>query len=179
MLVSGDPAYVARARHLSTQARDQAPHYEHSELGYNYRMSNLLAALGRGQLRSLPAKVARRRDINRRYREAFAGVDGISFMPNAAHGAPTNWLTVVTVDVAAFGASPARIREHLETKNIEARPAWKPMHLQPLFADAEVHGGAVAARIFAAGLCLPSGSSMTDADVDRVVAEVRAAPSAP
>jgi pyridoxal phosphate-dependent aminotransferase EpsN len=168
MFVSHDPALVARARHLSTQARDPAPHYEHSELGFNYRMSNLLAAVGRGQLRSLPAKVARRRAIKQRYRDAFAGVDGIGFMPDAAAGEPTNWLTVVTVDADVLGASPAELRERLERENIEARPAWKPMHLQPLWAGTEVRGGSVAERIFATGLCLPSGSSMSDADVDRV-----------
>ncbi|HEX5587927.1 MAG TPA: aminotransferase class I/II-fold pyridoxal phosphate-dependent enzyme [Acidimicrobiia bacterium] len=172
MLVSSDPTYVERARHLSTQARDPAPHYEHSELGFNYRMSNLLAALGRGQLRTLPGKITRRRATNARYRAAFADVDGIGFMPNAPEGEPINWLTVITIDEAAFGASPAQVREHLESHNIEARPAWKPMHLQPLYADAETHGGEVAERIFRTGLCLPSGSSMTDADIDRVVAEV-------
>jgi dTDP-4-amino-4,6-dideoxygalactose transaminase len=95
-------------------------------------------------------------------------------MPNAPSGEPTNWLTVITVDEAAFGASPTAIREHLEADDIEARPAWKPMHLQPVFADAEVRGGAVAERVFATGLCLPSGSAMTDADVDRVVGSVLA-----
>jgi pyridoxal phosphate-dependent aminotransferase EpsN len=174
MLVSDDVGFVERARHLSTQARDPAPHYEHSEIGFNYRMSNLLAALGRGQLRSLDAKVARRREINARYRAAFAATPGIGFMPNAPEGEPTNWLTVITVDAAAFGASPTAIREHLEADDIEARPAWKPMHLQPVFADAEVRGGAVAERVFGTGLCLPSGSAMTDADVDRVAGSVLA-----
>jgi len=175
MLVSHDRSLVARARFLSTQARDRAPHYEHSELGFNYRMSNLLAAVGRGQLRSLPHKIARRRAVNARYREAFAGVDGIGFLPNAPGGEPINWLTVVTIDADRLGATPTDVREHLEAMDIEARPAWKPMHLQPLFADAEVHGGEVAERLYRTGLCLPSGSSMTDADVDRVVAGVLAA----
>jgi dTDP-4-amino-4,6-dideoxygalactose transaminase len=169
MLVAHDPSWVERARRLSTQARDPAPHYEHSEIGFNYRMSNLLAAVGRGQLRSLPEKVARRRAIKRRYRDAFTRLPGIGFMPDAPDGDPTNWLTVITVDADEFGTSPARIREHLETCDIEARPAWKPMHLQPLFADCPVRGGAVAEKIFRTGLCLPSGSAMTDADVDRVV----------
>ena len=172
MLVSRNPAFVERARFLSTQARDPAPHYEHSETGFNYRMSNLLAAVGRGQLRSLPAKIERRRAINARYRAAFDGVDGIGFLPNAPAGEPINWLTVITIDEDGFGLSPTGVREHLESLDIEARPSWKPMHLQPLFADAEVHGGEVAARIFHTGLCVPSGSSMTDDDVDRVVAGV-------
>jgi len=168
MLAADDAVIIERARHLSTQARDPAPHYEHSEIGFNYRMSNLLAALGRGQLEGLPAKIARRRAINARYRDAFAGVDGIGFMPNAPEGEPTNWLTVVTV------ADPTAIREHLESLDIEARPAWKPMHLQPVFAGCEMRGGAVAEEIFRTGLCLPSGSAMTDADVDRVTLGVLA-----
>jgi pyridoxal phosphate-dependent aminotransferase EpsN len=172
MLVSRDPGLVERARFLSTQARDPAPHYEHSEIGFNYRMSNLLAALGRGQLRTLPDKISRRRAVNARYRDALGAIEGIGFIPNAPGGEPINWLTVITIDADRFGASPAAVREHLETLDIEARPAWKPMHLQPLFADAEVHGGEVAERIFRTGLCLPSGSAMTDDDVDRVVAGV-------
>ncbi|MFI5047352.1 MAG: DegT/DnrJ/EryC1/StrS family aminotransferase, partial [Acidimicrobiia bacterium] len=172
MLVSRDPAFVQRARFLSTQARDPASHYEHSEVGFNYRMSNLLAAVGRGQLRSLPEKIARRRALNARYHDALAAVDGIGFLPNAPTGEPINWLTVITIDERRFGATPTAVREHLESLDIEARPAWKPMHLQPLYADAEVHGGDVAERIFRSGLCLPSGSAMTDADVDRVVAGV-------
>jgi dTDP-4-amino-4,6-dideoxygalactose transaminase len=171
MLVSDSPGLIERARHLSTQARDPAPHYEHSEIGFNYRMSNLLAALGRGQLEGLPAKVARRRAVNARYRAAFADVAGIGFLPDAGFGEPTNWLTVITVDEETFGASPTRIREHLESLDMEARPAWKPMHLQPVFADCEMRGGAVAEEIFRTGLCLPSGS-LTDADVDRVAAAV-------
>lgn len=174
MLVAHDPALIERARHLSTQAREPAPHYEHTEIGFNYRMSNLLAALGRGQLEGLPAKVARRRAVNARYRDAFADVPGIGFLPNASFGEPTNWLTVITVDEAEFGASPTSIREHLESLDIEARPAWKPMHLQPVFASCDMRGGAVAEEIFRTGLCLPSGSSMTEPDVDRVVDAVLA-----
>jgi dTDP-4-amino-4,6-dideoxygalactose transaminase len=162
---------------LSTQARDPAPHYEHSELGFNYRMSNLLAAVGRGQLRGLSGKVARRRAIKARYRAAFAEVPGIGFMPDAASGEPTNWLTVITVREEEFGASPTRIREGLEALDIEARPAWKPMHMQPLFAGYPVRGGEVAEEIFRTGLCLPSGSAMTDADIDRVVHGVLSARS--
>jgi dTDP-4-amino-4,6-dideoxygalactose transaminase len=171
MLVGDDPSLIARVRGLSTQARDPAPHYEHSELGFNYRISNLLAALGRAQLRSLPAKVARRRAINARYRESFAAIEGIGFMPASPEGESSSWLTVITIDDAS-GTTPTEVREHLETLDIEARPAWKPMHLQPVFAAAEAWGGAVAASVFRRGLCLPSGSAMTDDDVDRVVAGV-------
>jgi dTDP-4-amino-4,6-dideoxygalactose transaminase len=160
---------VERARYLSTQARNAAPYYEHSELGFNYRMSNLLAAVGRGQLQNLRNKVARRRAVNRAYRAALADAPGIGFMPDAPKGSPTNWLTVITVDEQAFGSSPTRIREHLETLDIEARPAWKPMHLQPLYRECPVRGGAVAEEIFRTGLCLPSGSAMTESDIERVV----------
>jgi dTDP-4-amino-4,6-dideoxygalactose transaminase len=173
MLIARDPEHTARARHLSTQARQPVLHYEHAEVGFNYRMSNLLAALGRAQLAGLDAKVARRRAIKERYCAALAEVPGIGFMPDAAFGEPTCWLSVATVDPEAFGATPAEICAHLETLDIEARPAWKPMHRQPVFASCVVRGGAVADRIFATGLCLPSGSAMTDADVDRVAAAVR------
>jgi dTDP-4-amino-4,6-dideoxygalactose transaminase len=163
MLASDDAHAIERARYLSTQARDPAPHYEHSEIGFNYRMSNLLAALGRAQLEGLPAKVQRRRAINAAYRAAFAELPGVGFLPNAPDGEPTNWLTVVTLD------DPTPVREHLESLDIEARPAWKPMHLQRAFAECPMRGGAVAEEIFRRGLCLPSGSSMTDIDVERVV----------
>lgn len=173
MLLSDDGELVSAARHLATQARDPAPHYEHSVAGYNYRMGNLAAALGRGQLMHLDAKVARRRAINAAYRQALGEVAGITFMPDAPWGTPTNWLTVVRVDPEVFGATTDDIRVHLESLDIEARPAWKPMHLQPVFADAPAVGGAVSASIFADGLCLPSGSSLTDADLDRVIDGLR------
>jgi dTDP-4-amino-4,6-dideoxygalactose transaminase len=175
MLVSDDGELVERARFLATQARDPAPHYEHSVAGYNYRLSNLLAAVGRGQLEGLAAKVARRTAINRRYRDALADLPGVGFMPDAPWGTPTHWLTVVTLDPAVTGRSPEQVRLALEADDVEARPAWKPMHLQPLFADAPAVGGAVAAGIFATGLCLPSGSAMTDGDQERVVASFRRA----
>jgi dTDP-4-amino-4,6-dideoxygalactose transaminase len=175
MLVSDRREVVERARHLATQARDPAPHYEHSEVGFNYRLSNLLAAVGRGQLRRLPAMVQRRHEINRRYREALSDVPGIGFMPAMAGSDPNDWLTVVTLDMQKYGASPEEVRKHLEHLDIEARPAWKPMHLQPAFASYPVRGGAVAEEIFRTGLCLPSGSSMSDSDVDRVAQAVREA----
>jgi dTDP-4-amino-4,6-dideoxygalactose transaminase len=166
---------VDRARHLATQARDPAPHYEHSEIGFNYRLSNLLAAVGRGQLRRLPDLIKRRGEINRRYRAAFADLGGVGFMPSVPGGEPNNWLTVVTLDPQKCGASPEEIRKHLEHLDIEARPAWKPMHLQAAFDGCPVRGGAVAEEIFRTGLCLPSGSTMSDDDADRVVNGVRQA----
>lgn len=174
MLVTDDRELAARARHLATQAREPARHYEHVDLGFNYRMSNLLAAVGRGQVKSLPEKVVRRRAIFKRYATAFADAPGIAFMPEAAYGRATRWLTVALVDEAAAGVNRDELIDRLEEADIEARPAWKPMHLQPLFADAEVVGGTVAAGIFARGICLPSGSAMSDGDVDRVVSVIRA-----
>ena len=176
MLLSDDAELVAHARHLATPARDPAPPYQHAEIGFNYRMGNLAAAIGRGQLLHLDAKVARRRAINARYRMSLADEDGISFMPDAPWGTPTNWLTVVRIDPGAFGATPEQVRLHLERLDIEARPAWKPMHLQPVFADAPTVGGEVAAGIFADGLCLPSGSSLDDAELGRVIEAVRSTP---
>ncbi|GAB4515495.1 MAG: aminotransferase class I/II-fold pyridoxal phosphate-dependent enzyme [Haliangiales bacterium] len=175
MLVSARADWVERARFLATQARDPAPHYQHSELGYNYRMSNLLAAMGRSQLEVLRERVARRRAIRDRYRRALGGIDGIELMPQAAGGEPAWWLTCVTVDGERAGASRDHIRAYLESCDIESRPVWKPMHLQPLYESCRVRGGAVSAGLFERGLCLPSGSVMTDDDVDRVVAAVRAA----
>jgi len=169
MLVSDDATLCERARFLATQARDPAPYYEHSELGYNYRLSNLLAALGRPQLRHLEQRVMRRRAINERYREALGEVPGIAFMPEASYGRSTCWLTCITIDSDAFGATPENIRRHLESLNIEARPVWKPMHLQPFYKDAEVVGGDVSEDLFRRGLCLPSGSSMSTADTNRVI----------
>jgi dTDP-4-amino-4,6-dideoxygalactose transaminase len=173
MLVSDRRELVERARYLATQARAPAPHYEHSEVGFNYRLSNLLAAVGRGQLRRLPKMLQRRREINRRYEAALADVAGIELMPYPARSDPNYWLTVVTLDAQEYGASPEEVRKHLEHLDIEARPAWKPMHLQPAFVGYPVRGGAVAEQIFRTGLCLPSGSSMSDDDVDRVVNAIK------
>jgi pyridoxal phosphate-dependent aminotransferase EpsN len=176
MLVSAEEALVARARFLAQQARDPGPHYEHSVLGNNYRMSNLLAAVGRGQLRVLPQRVERKRAIFEGYCRALAGVPGIEFMPEASYGRATRWLTVILVDPAAFGATREDIRLHLETLNIESRPVWKPMHLQPVFRGCRVVGGGVAADLFDRGLCLPSGTQMTDDDVARVAQALMATP---
>jgi dTDP-4-amino-4,6-dideoxygalactose transaminase len=169
MLVSHRRDLVERARHLSTQARDPAPHYQHSDIGYNYRLSNLLAALGRGQLKSLTSKIDRRRAVNARYRELLSEAPGIAFMPEAHYGRSNCWLTCITVDASRFGATREDIRLALEAEDIEARPLWKPMHLQPVFLTCAMRGGAVADALFADGLCLPSGSSLTSEDQDRIV----------
>lgn len=169
MLVAADPNLGPRARHLATQARDPFVHYEHSELGFNYRLSNLLAGVGVGQLRRLPEMIRRRREINRQYRDELADLPGLAFMPVAPYGESTCWLTVVTVDEQEFGASRDDIVEHLARNAIEARPTWKPMHLQPLYAEAEMRGGGVAEHVFRTGLCLPSGSGLSTKDLARVM----------
>lgn len=166
MLASHDKALIDLARNLSQAARDPAPHYEHSTYGYNYRMSNIVAAIGVGQLEVLQAHIDRRRAINARYR-ARLNVPGITFMEEANYGRSNRWLTVIRVDPAKFGTDRETIRLALEKENIESRPVWKPMHLQPLFKDAKCIGGSVSEQYFRDGLCLPSGSSMSDADVDR------------
>ncbi|MDX2054184.1 MAG: aminotransferase class I/II-fold pyridoxal phosphate-dependent enzyme [Polyangiaceae bacterium] len=167
-LLSSQASWVARARYLATQAREPAPHYEHVEVGYNYRMSNLLAAVGRAQLESLDARVARRRAIFAYYSALLSGFEGVSFMPEASYGRCTRWLSCLTLDPRVIKVSPEQVRVALEAQNIETRPVWKPMHLQPVFRDAEVIERGVAARLFATGLCLPSGSSLEDSDLERV-----------
>jgi dTDP-4-amino-4,6-dideoxygalactose transaminase len=173
MLVTEDAALAAHVRKLATQAREPAPHYEHSEIGYNYRLSNVLAAIGRGQIRLLEDRVSARRRIFEGYARDLRDLPGIGFMPEADWGRATRWLTVMTVDPAACGADREVIRLALEAENIEARPVWKPMHLQPVFRDAEVWGGDMARGVFERGLCLPSGSSLAEADRQRVVAVIR------
>jgi dTDP-4-amino-4,6-dideoxygalactose transaminase len=173
MLVSADEALVAKARFLATQARDPAPHYQHSEIGFNYRMSNVLAGIGRGQLRVLCERVEARRAHAVAYQQAFADLPGITFMPEAPWGRCTRWLTCVLVEPGGFGVDREAIRLALEDENIEARPVWKPMHLQPVFAHCDRFGGEVAEDLFSRGLCLPSGSNLAPGDRDRVVAVVR------
>jgi pyridoxal phosphate-dependent aminotransferase EpsN len=168
MVVSADAARVARARHLANQGSDPAPHYQHSAVGYNYRMSNVAAAIGLGQLEALSAHVSRRRAVFERYREALGPVPGLSFAPEAPYGVPTRWLTVLLIDRAMFGADRESVRRHLHTNGIEARPVWKPLHLQPVFAGAERVGGTVAEDLFERGLCLPSSAQLTPAQIDRV-----------
>lgn len=174
MLVSDDPALTAQARFLASQARDPAPHYQHSVVGYNYRLSNVLAAIGRGQLRLLPERVEARRRNNRFYRAALADLAGVAFMPEADYGRSSNWLTCITIDPRRFGRSREDVRLALEAANIESRPVWKPLHLQPAFAACRVRGGNVAEAIFENGLCLPSGSSLSEEDLQRIADIIRA-----
>ena len=174
MLVSDDPALIERARFLAMQARDPEPHYQHSTIGFNYRMSNVLAAIGRGQLRVLGKRMAARRHNFERYKATLGAAPGIEFMPLASYGQANFWLTCITIDPEKFGATREEVRIALAAHNIEARPIWKPLHLQPVFAHCRVRGGSVAETLFACGLCLPSGSSLTDAELDRVCAIVLA-----
>jgi pyridoxal phosphate-dependent aminotransferase EpsN len=173
MLVSHDKAVIAKARFLATQARDAAPYYQHSEIGFNYRMSNILAAIGRGQLMVLPQRVAARRHNFAFYQEALGGLPGIEFMPEADFGQSTRWLTCLTIDPEQFGANRKYVRLALEAEDIEARPVWKPMHLQPVFKDCRVRGGSVSERLYERGLCLPSGSALTRDELARICAVVR------
>jgi pyridoxal phosphate-dependent aminotransferase EpsN len=175
MLVTPDGALATHARKLATQARDPAPHYEHSEIGYNYRLSNVLAAIGRGQLKVLEERVAARRRNFAFYAEALGDLPGIAFMPEAAWGTHTRWLTTLAIDPRQLGVDRETVRQSLDAAGIEARPVWKPMHLQPLYAGCSVTGGAVADDLFARGLCLPSGSNLSEADLERVVAVIRRA----
>ncbi|MFC1853018.1 DegT/DnrJ/EryC1/StrS family aminotransferase [candidate division CSSED10-310 bacterium] len=191
MLASADRDLIEQARFLSQQARDPAPHYEHSQLGYNYRMSNIVAAVGRGQLRVLDQRVQRRRAIFDYYQLRLGDLTGIQFMPEAPYGQCSRWLTVILINPAQCGTDREKIRLALENEDIEARPVWKPMHLQPLFrikdatgkeskdsdivgsanseqVSARIIGGEVAENLFAHGLCLPSGTAMSEADLDRI-----------
>jgi pyridoxal phosphate-dependent aminotransferase EpsN len=173
MLVTPDGKLAAHVRKLATQARDPAPHYEHSELGYNYRLSNVLAGIGRGQLRVLEERVAARRRNFAFYAEALGDLPGVEFMPEAPWGTHTRWLTTLTIDPQLLGVDREAVRQALDVAGIEARPVWKPMHLQPLYDKCSVVGGTVAHELFARGLCLPSGSNLSQTDLERVVAVIR------
>lgn len=176
MVVTEDDALADRIRHLSTQARDPAAHYEHSEVGFNYRMNNLLAAMGRAQLARLDERVAAKRRVFDRYADGFADVDGLELMPEAPYGSANRWLTCVLVDPDRFGATASDVRLRLEELDIESRPTWKPMHLQPVHAGTQMVGGAVCEDLFRRGLCLPSGSALTEEQQRRVIDAVVGVP---
>ena len=174
MLVTPHRSWAEQARFLATQARDPAPHYEHSTFGYNYRMSNVCAAIGLGQMEVLENRVQRRREIYRRYSQAFAMCGGVSLMPEPREYHSTRWLTAITVDPKQCGTDREKIRTHLLSHGIESRPLWKPMHLQPLYAGAPYHGRGFDEHLFKHGLCLPSGSDMSDKQQDDVIGRVLA-----
>jgi len=201
MLASDDEGFIEQARFLSRQARDPAPHYEHSQIGYNYRMSNIVAAIGLGQLQVLDDRIEQKRRIFDYYQEALGSIPGIEFMPEPAYARSTRWLTVILINPDEFGADREAVRLALEAENIESRPIWKPMHLQPVFQieksvlkskvgrgrqesrrlcnipgqgyKARVVGGSVSEYLFERGLCLPSGTQMTAEDLDRIVSIIR------
>lgn len=173
MLVTEDGDLAAHARKLATQAREPVPHYEHREIGYNYRLSNVLAGIGRGQLSVLEDRVRARRKNFCFYKKHLSDLPGIAFMPEAGWGRSTRWLTCITVDPNTFGGTREDIRLALEAQNIEARPVWKPMHLQPVFSCYESIGGHIAEKLFKFGLCLPSGSNLTESDLIRVIDVIR------
>jgi pyridoxal phosphate-dependent aminotransferase EpsN len=172
MLVAKDPEHVKRARFLATQAREPVRHYEHVAIGFNYRMSNILAGVGRGQIRILSERVRARRAIFDRYRAALDGIPGIEWMPEPVWSTSTRWLSVLTLDCAAAPIDSGGLIDRLAAELIEARPVWKPMHRQSVFAGCVYlpHStGSVSDRLFEEGVCLPSGSSMSDQQVDRVI----------
>jgi pyridoxal phosphate-dependent aminotransferase EpsN len=174
MLVAHNPDWVKKARFWSQQARDPGIAYEHTEMGYNYRLSNVLAGIGRGQLAVLEERVRRRREVAFAYRDAFADLDGIELQPQASYGLHTNWLSCFLIDERRLGTTRDAIIAALAAADIESRPVWKPMHLQPIFRGAERFGGEVAEDLFTRGICLPSSSSMTAAEQARVVDAIRA-----
>lgn len=174
MIASDDKALVERCRYLSTAARQPAAHYQHTEVGYNYRLSNVCAGIGLGQLERIEHKVAARRAIFAGYQAALGDLPGVGFPAEAPGNRHTRWLSCILFDPAQTGVTPEAVRLALETHNIESRPIWKPMHLQPVFADAPMIGGTVAQHLFDTGLCLPSGTAMTPADIERVSAIIRA-----
>jgi pyridoxal phosphate-dependent aminotransferase EpsN len=173
--LTDDDQLADRAFFLATQARDPAPHYEHSEAGYNYRMSSLLAAFGRAQLEALDDRVEIRRAIFERYVAGLGDLEGISFMPEAPYGRSNRWLTAALIDAPSFGATNHEVMAALAEHNVESRPLWKPMHMQPAFAGSPVAGGSVSEHLFDHGLCLPSGSALLPEEQDRVIEIVRKA----
>jgi dTDP-4-amino-4,6-dideoxygalactose transaminase len=174
MLLTDDASIAARARHLATQAREPVSHYEHVDLGFNYRMSNLLAALGRAQLQTLSDRIERRGQIELRYREALGGLPGVEFLPRVPWGESNHWLTCLTIDPGVAAATRDEMIRAFEAADIEARPTWKPMHRQPLYRDAPAVLTGVADHVFDTGLCIPSGSGLTDDEQSRVVEIARA-----
>lgn len=172
-LASDDPALIERARALAGQAREAAAHYQHETTGYAYGLSSVLAAVGLAQLPELGARVARRRAIFAAYQAGLGDLPGVSFLAEPGWGRANRWLTVALFDPALFGADREAVRRALEAAQVESRPAWKPLHLQPAFRDAPFAGGDSAVTLFERGLCLPSGSAMTEADQARVIELVR------
>lgn len=174
MLVSGDRELISQAKFLATQARDPQPHYEHTEIGFNYRLSNVSAGIGRGQLMMLKERVAARRRNFAFYQETLGDLPGIEFMPEADFGTSTRWLSCLTFDPDVGGIDREQVRLKLLEQQIESRPVWKPMHLQPVFSNCECANNGIAEDLFHKGLCLPSGSNLTDEELQRVTTQIKA-----
>lgn len=169
-LISDSEEFVRKARFLATQSRDNAPHYEHSHIGYNYRMSNIIAGVGRGQMKVIDKKVAKRRQNFDNYVKELSGFEGINFVAEPENFFSNRWLTTIIVDSTKFnGINREDIRIALEKENIESRPLWKPMHLQPVFKDAPAYLNGTSSSLFRDGLCLPSGYALTDSDFERIL----------
>ncbi|MGH8020012.1 MAG: DegT/DnrJ/EryC1/StrS family aminotransferase [Opitutaceae bacterium] len=175
MLVSSDGEITKQGRYLATQAREPTSHYEHYDIGYNYRMSNVLAGIGLGQLMMLERRIEARQRIFELYRAGLAGLPGVGFMPEAPWGRSTRWLTCITIDPAVAPTDREKVRLALQEESIESRPVWKPMHMQPVFRrmDVDMFGGAVSERLYDQGLCLPSGSALTDEELERIIGLIR------
>lgn len=168
MLLTDDHDMAQKVRFWSTQSREDLPWYEHEEIGYNYRLSNILAALGRSQLRRVDSEVSKRREIREWYRLRLGELPGVGVQVDPPWGTSNAWLTIARFDPSLYPDAPNRVRELLEHHNIESRPIWKPMHLQPVFAGSTAFLTGAAERLFLDGLCLPSGTGMSEEDVDRV-----------
>ena len=170
MLVSNNEERIKKVRFWATQSRDPAPHYQHSELGYNYRMSNIVAGIGRGQLKVLNQRIAKKKYIFEYYKKALSDIDEIEFMPVNEWNEPNFWLSCIILKGKVL---PNDVRLALESENIESRPIWKPMHMQPFFARYDFVGEGISEKIFESGLCLPSDTKMTDEDLERIVATIK------
>lgn len=175
MLVGHNQKQIELARFYSTQARDKASYYEHSHIGYNYRMSNIAAAIGRGQLKTIEERVRKKRKIFEFYKKNLSSIPGIDFIPYAGYGRSNHWLTCIILNPKNTNISPEEIRQYLEKQNIESRPLWKPMHLQPIFKNYPSYENGVSENLFKNGLCLPSGTSLSDDDLERIVGCIKKA----
>ena len=175
MLISNDEELIKQARFLATQARDPEPHYEHTQIGFNYRLSNICAGIGRGQIQVLQDRVAARCHNFSTYKSALSDLPGINFMPEPDYGKSTHWLSCLTIEPEVAGIDRELVRLHLAKQNIETRPLWKPMHLQPIFSNCECFNAGVSEELFQKGLCLPSGSNLSQEDLNRVINEIKEA----
>ena len=172
-ILSNNLNALKKARFLATQAKDNAPHYEHSEMGYNYRMSNIAAAIGVGQLKVLVERIAARRENHQFYSDLLKDIHGIQFLQEPVGYFSNRWLSCIVIDAEKVGVTPETLRLHLKKENIESRPLWKPMHLQPLFKSSSYVGANIAEKLFKTGLCLPSGSNLTLNEKERIASQLK------